>query len=68
MLIRQLLVAGLGTVAIADVLPCMAEPETQTSMVTARLMVERNRLDDEINQRVATRDALTAIINTTPKL
>lgn len=68
MLIRQFLVAGLGTVAIADVLPCIAEPETQTSMVTARLMVERNRLDDEINQRVATRDALTAIINTTPKL
>ncbi len=67
-LIRQLLAAGLGTTAIADVLPCMADPATQTSLVTARLIAERDRLDDEIGQRVVTRDALSRIISTTPEL
>lgn len=67
-LIRQLLAAGLGTAVIAEVLPCMADPATQTSLVTARLISERDRLDDEISQRVVTRDALSKIIRTTPEL
>ncbi|MHC9046837.1 MerR family transcriptional regulator [Microbacterium saperdae] len=65
-LIRQLLAAGLGTVAIADVLPCMAEPASQTSLLTARLVAERDRLTEEITQRIATRDALEQIIGTAP--
>ena len=67
-LIKQLLAAGLGTAAIDDVLPCMAEPSTQTSLLTARLVQERDRLTQEINQRVATHDALTRIIEASPPL
>ncbi|WP_150460432.1 MerR family transcriptional regulator [Nesterenkonia ebinurensis] len=66
--IRQLLAAGLGTAAIDDVLPCMTEPSTQTSLLTARLVQERDRLNEEIDQRVATREALTRIIEVSPEL
>lgn len=65
-LIRQLLAAGLGTAAIDEVLPCMAEPSAQTSLLTARLVQERDRLTEEIDQRVATREALTRIIDAAP--
>ncbi|GAA4766856.1 MerR family transcriptional regulator [Microbacterium gilvum] len=68
LLIRQLLDAGLGTAAIADVLPCMAHPESQTAQLTRRLIVERDRLTDEIAQRVATRDALGQLIDAAPSL
>ncbi|MCI2959069.1 MerR family transcriptional regulator [Agromyces atrinae] len=67
-IIKQLLAAGLGTTAVADVLPCLAEPATQTSSVTARLRVERDRLSVEIAERLATRDALDAIIDAAPPL
>jgi len=67
-MIRQLLAAGLGTAAIADVLPCMAEPSAQTSSLTIRLVEERDRLTAEIEQRVATRAALEAIIASAPPL
>lgn len=65
---RQLLAAGLGTTAIAEVLPCIADPAAQTSLVSARLIAERDRLKEEIRQRVATRDALSKIISTTPEV
>ncbi|HJB63379.1 MAG TPA: MerR family transcriptional regulator [Candidatus Microbacterium pullistercoris] len=65
-LVRQLLTAGLGTTAIADVLPCMAQPESQTSKLTERLIAERDRIDDEIAQRVTTRAALDEIIGAAP--
>lgn len=68
LLIRQLLAAGLGTAVIVDVLPCMAEPASQTSLLTARLVAERDRLTLEITQRVATRDALEQIIGDAPPL
>jgi len=67
-LIRQLLAAGLETAAIADVLPCMAEPASQTSLLTARLVVERDRFTKEIAQRVATKDALEQLIDAAPTL
>lgn len=67
-LIRQLLAAGLGTAAIADVLPCMAEPASQTSLLTARLVSERDRLTQEIDQRMVTRDALEQLISAAPAL
>lgn len=66
--IRQLLAAGLGTSAIDDVLPCMADPASQTSLLTERLIAERDRLTHEIAQRVATRDALNEIIRVAPPL
>ncbi|GAB2548355.1 MerR family transcriptional regulator [Leucobacter ruminantium] len=65
-LIRRLLSAGLGTAAIADVLPCMARPESQTARLTARLLAERDRLTEEIQQRVETRAALERIIEAAP--
>lgn len=68
LLIRQLLLAGLGTGAIADVLPCMADPATQTSVLTSRLIQERDRLTDEISNRIATRDALQRLIDTAPPM
>lgn len=67
-IIRQLLVAGLGTETIGDVLPCMADPGSQTSLLTERLIAERERIDNEIAQRVATRRALTTIIEASPPL
>ena len=66
LLIRQLLAAGLGTSAINDVLPCMADPASQTSLLTMRLIQERDRLNQEIEQRVATREALSRIIASAP--
>ena len=67
-LIRQLLGAGLGTAAINDVLPCMADPTAQTSLLTTRLIQERDRISQEIDQRVATREALSRIIDSAPPL
>jgi DNA-binding transcriptional MerR regulator len=67
-LIRQLLAAGLGTAAIAEVMPCMAEPASQTAMLTMRLVAERDRLTEEIDRRTAMRDALDAIIGAAPGL
>ena len=67
-LIRQLLAAGLGTAAIRDVLPCMAEPAAQTSSLTARLVQERDRITREIEQRRQTRRVLTRIIRAAPPL
>lgn len=67
-LIRQLLAAGLGTAAINDVLPCVADPASQTSLLTARLMQERDKLTEEIAQRLAAREALNQIIEAAPSL
>lgn len=65
-LVRQLLAAGLGTTAIADVLPCLADPAAQTSALTHRLVEERDRLDAEIADRVAMRTALDDVIRWAP--
>ncbi len=66
--IRQLLAVGLGTRAIADVLPCMTDPASQTSSLTARLVQERARLHDEVVERLAMIEALDAIIVAAPPL
>lgn len=67
-IVRELLTAGLSTAAIDAVLPCMTDPASQTSLLTERLMRERDRLTAEIEKRVATRDALTKIIETAPPI
>lgn len=67
-IVRELLAAGLGTTAIDDVLPCIADPSGQTSLLTERLMQERDRLTHEIAHRVATRDALTRVIDAAPPI
>ncbi|GAB3270394.1 MerR family transcriptional regulator [Kineosporia babensis] len=66
--IRQLLAVGLGTKAIADVLPCMTDPASQTSSLTARLVQELARLRAEVAERTAMIEALSAIIQAAPPL
>ncbi|MFB2581226.1 MerR family transcriptional regulator [Herbiconiux sp. P15] len=67
-LIRDLLAASLGTEAIADVLPCIAEPATRTTALTDRLVAERDRLEAEILHRTTMRDALQQLIDEAPPL
>lgn len=67
-LVRRLLAAGLGTSAIAEVLPCLAEPAAQTSALTRRLIEERDRLDAEIADRSAMRTALDDVIRAAPPI
>ena len=67
-LIRQLLAAGLATRAIADVLPCLTDPRSQTVKLTERLVEERERLREEIRLRTVMLDALDAVIGTTPAI
>ena len=67
-LIRDLLAASLGTEAIADVLPCIAEPATRTTALTDRLLAERDRLDSEIRHRTTMRDSLQHLIDAAPPL
>ncbi|HIY66561.1 MAG TPA: MerR family transcriptional regulator [Candidatus Agrococcus pullicola] len=66
--IRRLLAAGLGTATIADVLPCVADPATQTTVLTQRLINERDKLTEDIEQRIETRDALERLIQQAPRL
>jgi len=66
--IRQLLAVGLGTTAIADVLPCLSDPSQQTTKLTLRLIAERDRLAEEIDQRERMRAALDEIIAAAPAL
>lgn len=66
--ITELLTAGLNTETIADVLPCVVDASVQTSRLTERLVVERERLDREIEARVRTRDALERLIREAPPL
>ena len=65
-LIRDLLAASLGTEAIADVLPCIAEPAGRTTALTDRLLAERDRLEGEIHHRTTMRDALQQLIDAAP--
>lgn len=66
--IRRLLAVGLGTRAIADVLPCMTDPATQSFDLTLRLLRERERLAAEIRERTQMIDELDAIIHLAPPL
>ncbi len=60
-LIQQLYAAGLGSTAIAQLLPCV-----QTGMATpemlARLSAERSRIDTQARQLALTRDRLDLVI------
>jgi DNA-binding transcriptional MerR regulator len=64
--IRRLLSVGLGTRAIAEVLPCMIDRESRTSNLTLRLIEERDRLAAEVQERVQMIEALEVIISDSP--
>ncbi len=65
-LIRDLLAAGLPTRTIADVLPCMSEPERQTPLLTKTLLEERERIDAAIGRLQQMRGLLDEVIAEAP--
>ncbi|AGZ39338.1 MerR family transcriptional regulator [Actinoplanes friuliensis] len=60
-LIQQLYAAGLPSKTILDLLPCV-DAGVSTPESLARLSLERNRINDQINSLIATRDRLDAVI------
>ncbi|WP_236792330.1 MerR family transcriptional regulator [Amycolatopsis sp. GM8] len=63
-LIRAFLAAGLSTRAIADMVPCMAEPSTtKARRALATMERERNRLSSAISSLAGARDALDELID-----
>ena len=69
--IRSLLAAGLSTVTIADLLPCLVTDGERLAVpncveVLEDLQRERNRLTDAIDQLGAARSALDSIIAAAP--
>jgi DNA-binding transcriptional MerR regulator len=60
-LIQQLYAAGLGSKAIAELLPCV-HTGIATPAMLARLSAERDRIDRQSRELGATRDRLDAVI------
>lgn len=60
-LIQQLYAAGLGSTAIAELLPCVHTGLATLAML-ARLSAERDRIDTQAQQLVLTRDRLDVVI------
>ncbi|MGW5723548.1 MerR family transcriptional regulator [Amycolatopsis sp. NPDC003865] len=62
-LIRQLYAAGLSSRTILGILPCVVTGEV-TPELLARLIAERDRIDERVRDLTATRTRLDAIIAT----
>jgi DNA-binding transcriptional MerR regulator len=63
-LVRHLLAAGLGTVTIAELLPCIdAPPHERTSFLVARMRAEAARIDTDIARLAEVRRRLQAVID-----
>lgn len=61
--LQRMYAAGLSSRAIAEVLPCMETPTTQTAATAfERLVAERDRIDAHIAELSATRNALERLI------
>ncbi len=67
-IIRRLIRVGLSTATIRVVLPCLADPDSQTTALTLRLLAERDRLTTEIDERLEMRRALDAVIESAPQV
>jgi len=61
-LIQQLFAAGLNSITMAELLPCVLATSTRTSYLSERLLAERERIDAAITGLLSTRDALDAVI------
>lgn len=61
-LIQQLYAAGLGSKAIAELLPCM-HTGVATPAMLVRLAAERDRVDRQVRELSATRDRLDSVIS-----
>ena len=62
--IQLLYAAGLPSRAIVDLLPCVHTGSATPEMV-ARLTAERDRIDQQVRDLVATRDRMDAVIAAT---
>jgi DNA-binding transcriptional MerR regulator len=63
-LVVQLLAAGLGTVKIAELLPCIdAPPSERTGHLLASLRAEARRVDDAVANLADVRHRLQAVID-----
>jgi DNA-binding transcriptional MerR regulator len=61
--LRLLFTSGLSSGTIAALLPCVDAPSTQTmDEAWARLLQERERLEERIGEMLRTRDALDELI------
>lgn len=60
-LIRQLFAAGLASKAIEPIMPCVVTGEVVPELLE-RLRAERERMDAKINELIAARDKLDAIL------
>jgi DNA-binding transcriptional MerR regulator len=61
-LIQQLYAAGLSSKTILDLLPCV-DAGISTPESTARLIAERDRINQQIGDLITTRDRLDAVID-----
>ncbi|GAA1638637.1 MerR family transcriptional regulator [Actinoplanes couchii] len=61
-LIRTLLTAGLSTVTIKDVLPCVSDASARTPWLAARLGEELTRVEAQMEDLRRTRDILAGLV------
>ncbi|GIG00062.1 MerR family transcriptional regulator [Catellatospora citrea] len=59
-LIQHLFRAGVPSRSVAEILPCLVAGKAVTSALLDRLKAERDRIDKQIAELVATRDTLDA--------
>lgn len=61
-LIQSLLAAGLNSVTINDVLPCISDESLRTPWLAGRLCAELARVEEQINHLARTRDILAGLV------
>ncbi|MEU4238532.1 MerR family transcriptional regulator [Actinoplanes sp. NPDC026619] len=61
-LIQSLLAAGLNSVTIADVLPCISDSSLRTPWLSSRLTAELTRVESQIESLNRTRDILAGLV------
>ncbi|GIM95976.1 MerR family transcriptional regulator [Paractinoplanes toevensis] len=62
-LIQSLLAAGLNSVTIADVLPCISDATLRTPWLAGRLRGELDRVSAQIESLNRTRDILAGLVD-----
>lgn len=62
-LIKTLLAAGLNTVTIKDVLPCVSDESARTPWLAARLGAELTRVEAQMEDLRRTRDILAGLVS-----